>query len=248
MELFSGLIDPVPAVPADAVAPLRDLQTGPYAAAVGSLLVPDRELMAVDRAAPAELPISVINTTGAGGLTALAGRDPGQLQIVAVDNTVRDLVDPVGNITRIASAARTLDPKIVIGVQIPFRCNSYDQAVAEAEAEGMRCLVSITDRRDEVAAQLSALVEADLPFAASLDRPVQLLGLLVALDALIDDASIDDAQRLLIVDDATATAGAVAAWDDRQLGRIRRRLTAVRVPDAAALVDQLAGWQLIAPT
>lgn len=245
MTLFSGLIDAAPDQPATAVAKWQQLRSGPDAGALGSLLVADRELMALDRAVATELPVTVINTGGAGGLVALAGRQPQRLRIVAVDNTVRDPQDPVGNIARIASAARELDPEIGVRVDIPYGCNRYEQAVAEAEAEELQALLTFGGDTGELVGQLGAFVEADLSFAASIDGPGGLIGLLTALDAIIDGATVVDAERLFGVDDLATTAAGIAGWDEQRIGRIRRRLTSVRTADTAGLLDQLTGWGLL---
>ncbi|SDT09870.1 hypothetical protein [Microlunatus soli] len=247
MRLFSGLIDPASAQPVTTVSEIQELRSGPHGALLGALLVPDQELMALDRAASAELPVTVINTGGAGGLVAVAGRHPQRLRIAGVDNVVRDPQDPVGNIARIAAAARELDPEIVIRVAIPFRCTGYDDAVAEAESEELQGLLSATDPSadGDLAAQLSTFVEADLACAVALDDPVRLVGLIIALDAIIDGADPADARVLLAGNDAPAAAGEIAGWDDQRIGRVRRRLTAVRVPDPAALLDQLTRWGIL---
>lgn len=242
MKLLSGLIDQTAAEPADAVVDLQQQFSAPYGTALGSLLVPDTALTAVDRVASGSLPVTVINTSGAGGLVSLAGRHPEKLRIVAVDNSIRDLADPVGNIARYASAARELDPDTIVRVRIPGEVHDYADAAAAAEAEELQGLLVCTDPPAELTNQLSAAVEADLPFAIFVDSPTRLVGLLRALDAIIDTASVEEAERLLTVRDPAADAAAIADWDDQRVGRIRRRLTAVRVEDPVAVLDQLTAW------
>jgi hypothetical protein len=209
-----------------------------------SLLVEDRALLAADRAAEGPATVTVINTSGAGGLVALAGRTPAHVRLVAVDNAVRDTVDPVGNIARIAAAARELDPDIAVRVAIPRDCSGYDDAVSAVEAEGLQGLLGDHRTPEQAAAELSAFVEADLPFAATVSTAGQLASLLVALDQLIDGASVEQATQTLTAA-ADEQLRAINGWDDQRAARIRRRLTAVRSLELPALLEELEELDVI---
>jgi hypothetical protein len=84
MELFDGLFDDETLIRSPQARPLdqvvadhRELRAA-YRSQLATLVVPDTQLTAVSRQLPTavHLPVSVITTGGAGGLLALAGRDP----------------------------------------------------------------------------------------------------------------------------------------------------------------------------
>lgn len=205
-----------------------------------SMLVEDRQLLAADRAADKPAPVTVINTSGAGGMLALAGRSPAKLAVIAVDNTVRDPLDPATNIARIAAAARELDPDILVRVAIPPECRAYDEAVAAVEAEGLEGLIDAHQAAEQIARALAAFVEADLPFAATVSDATELVGLLLALDEVIDGAPPEQAVQTLTEPISTERVRIITGWDDQHVARIRRRLTAVRATDYPALLEELA--------
>lgn len=114
-------------------------------AIVGPLVVADTALAAVDReigragAGPVE--VSVINTTGAGGLLALAGRTFEDLTVVSVESALRDLDDLPGNAGRVAQAALALDDlaiddPITVFVELPY-APGWQRAVEVVEAAGL---------------------------------------------------------------------------------------------------------------
>lgn len=250
----SGLLTPDTA-PDAVLAEHRDL-LGSFPEIIDSLVVLDRQAAEIDRRLDSEIAATMINTTGAGGLTALAGRSFDQLRMTAVDSPLRDPGDLVGNCARVAAAARELDPDVTVHVGIPYGFGHQD-AVATAEAEGLSGLVDLTGLDltgtagpadpGSVAEQLGAFVEADLGFAVNLPASgggPGLLALLTALDALIDDADTDEAAQYLDLDQERGAA-AIRDWDETRVGRVRRRLLAVRVPDPAALLDRLRTLELL---
>ncbi|QDP95779.1 hypothetical protein FOE78_07600 [Microlunatus elymi] len=247
MSLFSNLIDdtvlldPDPVPVEAALTRHRHLLAGSAADALATLVVEDRTLAAIDRAAAATtdppIPVTVINTGGAGGLTALAGRSMHQLAISAVDTTLRDPGDLLGNVARVVAAARELDPDIAVHVEIPYGFGWQD-AVAEVEAAGLQGLIRMSAPARQVAEQLSAFVEADLGFVADRLPGGRLTGLLLALDALIDGSAVGEAAGLLAADDHDH-ADTTRSWGEPQVARIRRRLQRVRTAQPELLLERL---------
>jgi hypothetical protein len=93
---------------------------------IGPLVVADRRLAEAGRAARSaqqtnadegDLAVSVVNTSGAGGITSLAGREVPGVHIVAVESALRDLDDLAGNAARVVAAAMELDEAIQIFVE-----------------------------------------------------------------------------------------------------------------------------------
>jgi hypothetical protein len=252
MELFSSLFDDSGLITAGS-SPITEVAVGhrqliaSHANAVGSLLVLDRQAAELDRCLDADLAVTVINTTGAGGLTSLANRSFTHLRTVAVDSPLRDPGDLIGNIGRVASARRELDPEITVYTSIPYGFG-WQHAVAEAEAEGLSGLIDLAAPTGPPAELISAFVEADLRFAAMLPGTGStpgVLGLLCALDAVIDNAPADAADALLASTDLHQLADSIRGWDHARANRVRRRLTAVRCADLAAVLDQLCDLGLI---
>ena len=211
-----------------------------YAGLIGPLVVPDQQLVAVGRQATEVLDVSVINSGGAGGLLALAHRDVPGVRVVAVESALRDLDDLAGNAARVAAAAGELDESVLVFVEIPY-APGWERAVEEVEGAGLLAKIrtgspdnSGTPAYAQLAEQLSVLVEADLPFKATAglhhaqptpgsdpDRPVQhgFVHLLVAVDALVEGASVAEAADVL----RTTDAAQVSAWTDETVTRVRRR-------------------------
>ncbi|HEY9290115.1 MAG TPA: hypothetical protein VIP98_02435 [Microlunatus sp.] len=249
MNPFTELIDDAgllaPGAGGEAVATRhRELRAGPDADAIATLLIQDRQLAATDRLladATETVPVTVINTGGAGGLTALAGRSAQRLAVVAVDTTLRDPGDLVGNAARVCAAARELDPDIAVHVEIPYG-SGWQAAVEEVEAQGLYGLIRMTTGSAQLVDQLSGFVEADLSFAVDQLAHPQLPGLLLALDALIDDADTTAAAAVLDSADQQAQIDAIGSWDDLRWTRVRRRLRRVRCNDPAALTELLHRW------
>jgi hypothetical protein len=227
-----------------------------FAPLLGRLVIPDHDLAEVGHQLPAgtELSVTVINTGGAGGLVALARRSIPGLSIEAVSSALRDLDDLESNATRVVAAAAELPEGIETYVELPY-APGWQAAAAVVEAEGLLGKIRIGggDRyprasAEQLADQLSVLIEADLPFAAArVDRTWPLVNLLVAVDALIDGAEQQDAVELLLASDSDRIASTVSGWDTATHDRVRRRLRTIdcqRVPD---LVDDLVAAGLITP-
>ena len=210
---------------------------------IHSLLITDRAATQIDRLIATvddsvRLPVTVINTTGAGGLTSLAERSFDRLDVVAVDSPLRDPGDPVGNLMRIAATARLLDPETVVRVQIPYGFGWQD-AIAEADAEGLQGHLDCSDT-ERLAERISAHIEADLGFAADLPGDgLEAGNLICAVDALIDDADHVAATAWLAADDHDRVTTTIAGFDPDRVGRVRRRLYSLRCADVSAVLDRL---------
>jgi hypothetical protein len=120
VPLFDDLIDDARLLAADpstfgvAIRSHLESRAGASGEVVGRLMVPDTRLVAALRAAPLDVavPVSVVNSGGAGGIVSLANRvgaTDGGLHIVAVESAIRDLDDPAANAHRIVSAVDALE-------------------------------------------------------------------------------------------------------------------------------------------
>lgn len=268
LTVFERLVDdaamftPGNAEVADAVAAHRQHRGSWYGFLIGPLVVSDHKLAEVGRAARAgdgleagqaegsvpptlePIGVSVVNTSGAGGLSSLAGRRVDGIQVVSVESALRDLDDLAGNAARVVAAAAELDDEVHVFVEIPY-APGWQRAVAVVEEAGFYGKLrtggdesGATDA-DQLAQQLSVLVEADLPFKATA-RPHQasasddtdpargaqhgFLNLMVAVEALVEGASVPEAAELLRRTDRCALAEQVGAWSEAQAARVRRRL------------------------
>jgi hypothetical protein len=239
-----------------------------FAPLLGRLAIPDRQLVEVSRLLPAgtELGVTVVNTGGAGGLLALAHRSILGLTIEAVESPLRDLDDLESNAARVVAAAAELPEGIDTYVELPY-APGWQAAVQLVEAEGLLGKIRIDGGQggqlasaEQVADQLSVLIEGDLPFsAAGLDRawpddPSGLgartygfLNLLAAVDALIDGAEQHDAVNLLLAGNDDAIVATVDSWDTATHDRVRRRLRSIGCRQVPDLVDDLVAVGLLAP-
>jgi hypothetical protein len=240
-----------------------------FAPMLGRLAVPDRELAQVSRLLPGgtELGVTVINTGGAGGLIALAHRTIPGLAIEAVESPLRDLDDLESNTARVVAAAAELPEGIDIYVELPY-APGWQAAAELVEAEGLLGKIRMDGGQggrlasaEQVADQLSVLIEGDLPFsAAGLDRawpgdPSRLetatrhglLSLLAAVEALIDGAEQPDAVNLLQAGDHDKIVATIGGWDTATHDRVRRRLRSVGCRQVPDLIDDLVAVGLLAP-
>jgi hypothetical protein len=280
--LFDQLIDDAAMFPPgnadvrDALAEHHRYRRAWFSWLIGPLVVRDQKLAELGRAAaqtresataaPIPIAVSVINTSGAGGLLSLAGRDVPGVQVVAVESALRDLDDLQGNAARVVSAAVELDEEVRAFVEIPY-APGWEKAVAELEAAGLCGKIRTggpdpvdVPSADQLARQLSVLIEADLPFktTAGLHRAVVsaghdqgrprqhgFLNLLLAIDALIDGASEPDAATQLEQSDARAVADKISGWTDAQASRVRRRFRSFGCCGVLDPVTDLVSLQLV---
>ena len=260
--LFAGFIDDAAMFPpgsaevADAVAAHQDYRSAWFGALLGPLVVSDQKLVEVGRAlhraqltsgsdaGAAALAVSVVNTSGAGGVLSLAGRQVPGVRVVAVESALRDLDDLAGNAARVLSAAAELDEAVDVFVEIPY-APGWERAVAQIEAAGRYGKLRTggpeardTPSPDQLARQVSVLIEADLGFKATAGlhhalpsvgadgahpRQHGFLNLLSAVAALVEGATEADAAELLARLDRSLVTE-ITSWGDAEAARVRRRL------------------------
>jgi hypothetical protein len=285
--LFAGLIDDAAVFPPgnasvpEAVRRHREHRSAWFAPLIGPLVVRDTELAQVSRAvtdstAGAEgeadreaLAVSVVISSGAGGLVALARRDLPGLTIVAAEIALRDLDDLAGNAGRVVAAAEELDPdEVSVFVEVPYG-HGFIGAVEVIEAASLLGKIrtgglepDAFPTADQLAQQLSVLIEADLPFKATAglhrawpnrvtdERGQTLhqhgfLTLLMAVEALIDGAGTDAAVDLLQLDDPGRIFTALQGWDEPAAARVRRRFRSFGCCGVTEPVDDLVALGLL---
>jgi hypothetical protein len=283
--LFEGLIDDAAMFPpgnaevGEAVSAHQAYRRSWFAPMIGPLVVSDQKFVEVGRAlrrlpidhgentAATPLAVAVVNTSGAGGLLSLIGRDVEGVQVVAVESALRDLDDLAGNADRVVSAAAELDETVRVFVEIPY-APGWEKAVEVVEAAGYYGKLRTgglepvdTPPSDQLAHQLSVLIEADLPFKATAGlhhavalpgsdpgRPRQhgFLNLLVAVEALVDGGSESEAADLLGESERQSVLDHVGAWNDTQASRIRRRFRGFGCCGVLDPINDLAALGLIA--
>jgi hypothetical protein len=282
--LFDGWIDDAAMFPPgnasvdEAVGAHLRYRRSWFASLIGPLLVSDLKLAEVGRTlrqvrmsggpeGTLPLAVSVVNTSGAGGLLSLVGREIEGVQLAAVETALRDLDDLAGNAGRVVSAAGQLDDAVRVFVEIPY-APGWEKAVAVVEAAGFYGKLRTgglepvdTPPSDQLARQLSFLIEADLPFKATAGlhhavalsgsdpgRPRQhgFLNLLIAVEALVEGGSASEAADLLGESGRQTVLARVAAWNDTQASRIRRRFRSFGCCGVLDPINDLAALGLIA--
>jgi hypothetical protein len=251
MELFDSLLDdetlvrrpetPVPAV----VASHRELR-GAYRNLLATLVVADRRLTEVARQiAPGDsIPVSVIISGGAGGLLALARHKPPGIEIVAVEPSVRDLDDLAASAARVVSAAGELGPEVAVFIEVPY-APGREAAVELIEAAGLYGKIAAGQAAgpQQLAEQLSILIEADLPFKITTAPNADCLSLLMAVEGLVAGASLDDAAELLRRDDHDRIGAALSSWDHTRQSRVRRRVRRLGTDQLQQVISSLTMHQ-----
>lgn len=242
--IFDGLLDEsglLDAMVDPTLVVQRHLEPRPQPApALGRLVVPDTALVSTARLVPAgrTVPASVVISGGAGGLVALAGRaNPPGLTVAAAESALRDLDDLAGNAARVVAAAHQLPADVAVFVELPGPVDlGWHRAVAVVEAAGLQAKLDAAGPPAVLAARLSALIEADLPFkltGLTLDR---LPAVVALVDALIEGADLEEAAGLAA---DTFAGAALAGWDDLRAGRVRRRLVSCDGGDPGAWLDRV---------
>lgn len=227
---------------AAAVAGHQAHRRGGFGRCVAELVVPDERLGELARRHTGSEPLRVcaLNTSGAGGLVALAGRALSGVEVVAVRSALRDLDDLSNNAARIVSAAHALDDSVVVYVEIPH-APGWSRALEVVEAAGLHGAVRADRGIDpQLLEQLSGLIEADLPFSV-IGLRSGLSELLVAVAALVDGASVSQVLQLT----GSGTSVSARGWDDTQAARVRRRLRRVETPVLAEIVHELVAAGLL---
>ncbi len=279
--LFDELVDDAAVFPPgnasvpDAVRRHREHRSAWYAPMIGPLVVPDTELAQVSRAAESTadgepIDISVVITGGAGGLVALARRDLPGIAVTGAEIALRDLDDLAGNAERVVAAAQELDPdEVMVFVELPFR-HGWVAAIEVVEGAGLNGKIrtgglepDAYPTADQLAQQLSELIEADLPFKATAglhrgwpNRVTNERGetlhqhgfvtLLMAVEALVDGAGAAAAADLLRLDDPGRIFAALQGWDDATVTRVRRRFRSFGCCGVTDPIDDLVTLGLLA--
>ena len=194
-----------------------------YADLVGSFVVTDTRLGSI----PADLPVSVVLTSGAGaveGVASLASRKG--LRLAGLEVAVRDADDPVGNVRRIDAAARAAELDVPVFVEIPGPATaSWLAAADEVAACGHRLKLRLGNVDHDlvpdsgtVAAWIDAALDRETRFKATagLHRAVRhdpegggshgFLNVMAATQALWDGGSAADAADVLEQRDGAALA------------------------------------------
>ena len=241
MELLDGLLADagllLPGVSASqAVAQHRQHQAAGYAALIGPLIVPDDRLVEVGRAAGSEpIAVRVLVGGGAGGLLALGRRAVAGIDVVGAVSALRDLSDLAGNAARVVAAAADLDEAVEVFVELPY-APGWPAAAELVEAAGLSAQVRGGDSSAAMIEQLVTLIEIDLPFSVAGQYHLQLAGLLLAVDALVETGDAGPATALLTGEDRQDLASVLRGLSGK---RIRRRLLSVDCPDPAGTATQL---------
>ncbi len=270
----AAMFPPGNAPVADAVAAHRQHREAWYGFLIGPLVVSDQRLAEVGRSAASEpVAVSVVNSSGAGGLVALAGRTVDSVPVVSVESALRDLDDLAGNAARVVAAAEMLAEDVAVFVEIPYAAG-WERAVAVVEEAGRYAKLRTgggptgAPSADQLARQLSVLIEADLPFkvtagvphadaqTGAADAPTGtggsrldqhgILNLLVAVHALVDGASLDDAAAVLRESDGRVLTDRIGGWSEADATRVRRRLRSFGCCGALNQVGDLVALGLLA--
>lgn len=242
---------------ADALTAYADRAGEWWADLVGSFVVTDTRLGSI----PADVPVSVVLTSGAGaveGVARLAARK--DLRLAGLEVAVRDADDPVGNVRRIDAAARAAQLDVPIFVEIPGPATaSWLAAADEVAACGHRLKLRlgnvdhdlVPDSRT-VAAWIDAALDRETRFKATagLHRAVRhdpegggshgFLNVMAATQALWDGGSAADAADVLEQRDGAA----LAATD---LSSARRWFTSFGSCSVTEPLDDLIALGLLSP-
>ncbi len=181
---------------------------------VGAFVVTDTALGAV----PADVPVSVVLTSGAGavgGVAALAARKG--LRLAGLEVAVRDAEDPVGNVRRIDAAVRAAELDVPVFIEVPGPATPAWLAAADEVAACDHRLKLRLGNVDHglipdsitVATWIDAALDRECRFKATagLHRAVRhdpegggahgFLNVLAATQVLWDGSSVDDATEAL---------------------------------------------------
>lgn len=260
-EAFAALVDDAAVFPpgnaelADALTAYAGRAGEWWAGLVGSFVVTDTALGSV----PADVPVSVVLTSGAGaveGVAALAARKG--LRLAGLEVAVRDADDPAGNVRRIDAAARAAELDVPLFVEIPGPATAaWLTAADEVAACGHRLKLRLGNVDHDlvpdsatVAAWIDAALDRETRFKATagLHRAVRhdpegggahgFLNVMAATTALWDGGSAADAADVLEQRDGTALA-------DTDLATARRWFTSFGSCSVTEPLDDLISLGLL---
>ena len=216
-----------------------------YPGLLATLVVPDSRLTEIARQIPpsASVSLSVVTSAGAGGLLALTRHNPLGVDIASAEPTLRDFDDLAGSAARVISAAGELEREVAVFIELPYT-PGWRAAIELIEAAGLCGKISVgrAEPRRQVAEQLSILIEADLPFKISSALDENWSALLVAVEALIAGASLEDATDLLRLSDHDQVRTAMASWDQTTQSRVRRRVRRIGTARVRDVITDLAAY------
>ena len=181
----------------------------------------------------------MITSGGAGGLLALARHHTAGIEIASVEPTLRDLEDLAGSAARVVSAAGELEPGVGVFIELPY-APGWEAAVELIEAAGLCGKIDAGKAGPlQVVEQLSTLIEADLPFKITSSLEANWLAVVIAVEALIGGANLDDAVELMRLDDPDRFGTAVSSWDHTTQSRVRRRLCRLGIDRMQEVINNL---------
>ena len=239
-EPWRGLVDDAATFPpgdadlTDALHAFAARREEWYADLVGAFVVTDTDLGTV----PADVPVTVVLTTGAGaveGVAGLAERRGTRLAGLAV--AVRDASDPAGNVRRIDAAVRACGLDVPVHVEVPGPPTAAWLAAAdEVAACGLRLKLrlghvdhDLIPDSSTLAAWIDAALDRETVFTctAGLHRAVRhdpegggahgFLNVLAATATLWDGGTVLDATEVLEQRDGATLAAADHATGRRWL-------------------------------
>ncbi|MCY4724900.1 hypothetical protein NYO98_01310 [Nocardioides sp. STR2] len=226
---WRGLVDDAAVFPpgdadlADAFGAYADRSGEWWAGLVGSFVVPDTALGSV----PADVPVSVVLTSGAGAVEGVAGLAARKgLRLAGLEVAVRDADDPVGNVRRIDAAVRAADLRVPVHIEVPGPATPAWLAAADEVAACDHRLKLRLGHVDHdlvpdaatVATWIDAALDRECRFKATagLHRAVRhdpegggahgFLNVLAATQSLWDGGSVADATTVLEERDGAALA------------------------------------------
>jgi hypothetical protein len=244
---------------ADALTAYADRAGEWWADLVGSFVVTDTHLGSV----PADLPVSVVLTSGAGaveGVASLAARKG--LQLAGLEVAVRDTDDPVGNVRRIDAAARAAELDVPVFIEVPGPATAAWLAAADEVAacgHHLKLRLGNVDHdlipdSGTVATWIDAALDRETPFKATagLHRAVRhdpegggshgFLNVMAATAALWNGGTVADATDALEQRDGAALA---ATFSGPDLSSARRWFTSFGSCSVTEPLDDLISLGLV---
>lgn len=239
-----------PEVPG-AVSAHRGLRRGPYAAALGPLVVPVSRMAGLLDALDAERasePLDLVLAADRGLVEAAEARavllDDDRVALLGLHVTL-PTDGPLGDSARLT--LETLDFALPAYVGVPDAPGWDDALAVLAEDGAEQALLELSSRgpsAEHVADVIVACVRHGLSFAVAGAAPSSYVGLLAATAAALDARDAAHVAAVLLAQDP---AVALAVLADADAHAVRRRITSIGTPDAAGTLDHLAALGLALP-
>lgn len=232
-----------------AVAAHRTLRRGAYAAALGPVVVPVSRMAGLldaldaDRAAE---PLDLVLAADTGLVEAAEARavllDDDRVALLGLHVSL-PTDGPLGDSARLT--LETLDFALPAYVGVP-EAAGWQDALAVLAADGAeQALLELSARgpsAEHVADVIVACARLGLSFAIAGAAPSSYAGLLAAAASALDGRDSAHVAAVLLADDPSVALSVLADTDPRA---VRRRLTSIGSPDAAATLDHLAALGLV---